>query len=65
MRKAKLTFILTLAILGPMVWMLGLSDAGNALLKSYGVFGCTIQALGISTFSAWLIVSFAEEITSL
>ena len=60
MRKAQLTAMLALAILPLLAWVLALSDAGNALVTAYGVWGCLFQAMAISAFSAWLIVSFLE-----
>ena len=62
MKTAKLTVILSMAFVGPLAFVLGLSDAGNALIRAYGVPGCAAFAIGISLFSAYLIVRFFDEL---
>ena len=62
MRTTKLTFILGMAIIGPLVFVLALSDAGNALIKAYGVSGTAVLAGIVSLFSAYLIVRFTDEL---
>ena len=60
MRKLKLTAILALALLPLLAWVLALSNAGNAMLTTYGVWGCLFYAVAISCFSSWLIVAFMD-----
>lgn len=62
MRRIKLITILALAILGPMVWTLGLAGDSASLMQHVGLLGSTGYALGISIVTAWLIVIFMEEL---
>lgn len=62
MKTFKLVLILTTAIIGPMVWMLALSNASTPLVAQYGIPACIAFAVGISVVSAWLIVGFIQEI---
>ena len=61
MKTLQLTIMISMAIMAPLTFMLALSDAGNALIKAYGVSGTAVIAGIVSLFSAYLIVRYRDE----